>query len=311
METRAVVMRSVELRRNPFAQAVLALCALCGGCSLADLSYLQVGIGGQGGGTSSSSTATTTSSTTTSSPTTSSTGTGTGGAAGTGGAVGTGGSVVGVDVTAGLYLHYTFDEGSGTVAKDSSGNNLDGALMNGAGWGVGKFGGALSLAGGLQYLNLPAGVVETLGEVTVTFWAHWGGGIWARFFDFGSGETTWFYVSGDTPDLGNGVRGLRFAMRKDAMISEYGTGAPLPVGRWVHVAVTLKKPSSSLYVDGVLTASSDFMTLEPKDLGHTTQNWIGASQYADPNLAGLVDEFRIYNRALSAGEVASLAALGK
>ncbi|MBN1312750.1 MAG: carbohydrate-binding protein, partial [Anaerolineae bacterium] len=50
------------------------------------------------------------------------------------------------------------------------------------------------------------------------------------------------------------------------------------------------------------------MSLSPSSLGSTNQNWIGRSQYAaDPYLDGQVDDFRIYNRALSASEVGSLA----
>jgi hypothetical protein len=52
------------------------------------------------------------------------------------------------------------------------------------------------------------------------------------------------------------------------------------------------------------------MTLNPSKLGNATQNYIGKSQYAaDPNLPGAVDELRIYGRALSGSEVASLAVL--
>jgi hypothetical protein len=41
--------------------------------------------------------------------------------------------------------------------------------------------------------------------------------------------------------------------------------------------------------------------------GTTTQNYIGKSQYpADPYLNGIVDEFQIYSRALTAAEVQSL-----
>ena len=50
------------------------------------------------------------------------------------------------------------------------------------------------------------------------------------------------------------------------------------------------------------------MTLNPADLGDTNQNWIGRSQYpADPYLAATVDDFQIYDRALSAAEIAALA----
>jgi hypothetical protein len=49
------------------------------------------------------------------------------------------------------------------------------------------------------------------------------------------------------------------------------------------------------------------MTLAPFDLGETTQNWLGRSQYtADPVLAGRLDDFRLYHGALSAAEIAAL-----
>jgi hypothetical protein len=46
----------------------------------------------------------------------------------------------------------------------------------------------------------------------------------------------------------------------------------------------------------------------PKNLGNTTQNWIGRSQFtADAFFLGMVDDFRLYNRAVSAAEVRYLA----
>ena len=48
------------------------------------------------------------------------------------------------------------------------------------------------------------------------------------------------------------------------------------------------------------------MTLKPSTLGNTTQNWIGRSQYSDAYLDGLVDDFRIYDHALSASEIYGL-----
>jgi hypothetical protein len=50
------------------------------------------------------------------------------------------------------------------------------------------------------------------------------------------------------------------------------------------------------------------MTLNPAALGATNQNWIGRSQFsADPFLGATVDDFQIYDHALSASEVAALA----
>ena len=49
------------------------------------------------------------------------------------------------------------------------------------------------------------------------------------------------------------------------------------------------------------------MTLKPSTLGVTTQNWIGRSQYTnDPYLDGRVDDFRIYNSAMTASQVMHL-----
>jgi cellulose 1,4-beta-cellobiosidase len=49
------------------------------------------------------------------------------------------------------------------------------------------------------------------------------------------------------------------------------------------------------------------MTFKPSSLGSTTQNWIGRSQFAgDPYFNGKVDEFYIYDRALTATEIQAL-----
>jgi hypothetical protein len=62
-----------------------------------------------------------------------------------------------------------------------------------------------------------------------------------------------------------------------------------------------------LYVDGVAVGTNSSMTLNPSNLGNTTQNYIGRSQWADPYLNGRVDEFRIYRGVLAVGEIAVLA----
>ncbi|HEX9046233.1 MAG TPA: LamG-like jellyroll fold domain-containing protein, partial [Verrucomicrobiae bacterium] len=60
-----------------------------------------------------------------------------------------------------------------------------------------------------------------------------------------------------------------------------------------------------LYVDGVAVGTNSAMTLKPSNLNLTTQNYIGKSQYNDPYFNGQIDEFRIYNDRLSAGDVAT------
>jgi hypothetical protein len=68
--------------------------------------------------------------------------------------------------------YLTFDEGSGTVAHDSSGNNNDATLLGGAGWPAGLVGpGALNLTGAAgAYADIPRDVVDTTKSLTVAAW---------------------------------------------------------------------------------------------------------------------------------------------
>ena len=73
------------------------------------------------------------------------------------------------------------------------------------------------------------------------------------------------------------------------------------------MAAVIDATGGHLYLDGVLAASSTTMTLKPSDLGAMPNNWIGRSEFAtDPYFDGMIDEFRVYNRGLTAGEVATL-----
>jgi hypothetical protein len=62
----------------------------------------------------------------------------------------------------GLVGSWHFNEGSGTVAYDSSGNNNNGNLVNGPTWVDGKFGKALSFDGVDDYVDIPSGVPSSL-----------------------------------------------------------------------------------------------------------------------------------------------------
>jgi hypothetical protein len=57
------------------------------------------------------------------------------------------------DITSGLVGHWTFNEGSGTVAGDSSGLWNTGTLINGPVWSTGKIGGALDFDGSDDYIS--------------------------------------------------------------------------------------------------------------------------------------------------------------
>lgn len=155
-------------------------------------------------------------------------------------------------------------------------------------------------------MSLPAGMVSGLNDFTISTWVKPNSpSDWVRIFDFGTGTDSNMFL---TPQPGGA--GLRFA------ITTGGNGAEqqlnysqaMATGAWMHVAVTLSGTTGTLYVNGTAVATNTAMTLKPSSLGSTTQNYIGKSQYAgDAYLNGLVDDFRIYNRALSASEISALA----
>ncbi len=101
---------------------------------------------------------------------------------------------------------------------------------------------------------------------------------------------------------------IRFAIKLNGSAEQIIDGqSALATGGWHHAAVTLNGATGTLYVDGVQVGQNTAMTLKPSDLGATTQNWIGRSQFPDPYLNGRVDDFRFYSRALTASEIATLA----
>jgi DUF1680 family protein len=172
-------------------------------------------------------------------------------------------------------------------------------------WVTGKFGGAVQLSGTGQYVSLPASIVGSLTDFTVACWVNLAANTtWSRIFDFGTGTTSYMFL---TVNAGSGPR---FSITTSGAGGEqqvnYGTR--LPTGTWTHVAVTLAGSTATLYVNGTAVASNANVTFTPSSLGATGNNWIGRSQYGDPDLNGDVDEFQIYSRALSAAEVQSLTA---
>jgi hypothetical protein len=203
-----------------------------------------------------------------------------------------------------LRTWYKFDETSGTTAADSAGTN-NATLVNGPTFVAGRVGNAVNLDGTNDQVSMPAGIVNGLNDFTIAAWVKLDTtSAWRRLFDFGTGTTVNMFL---TPQSGSST--VRFAITTGGGGAEQqiNSTSALPTGVWKHVAVTLSGNVGTLYVDGVQVGQNTNMTLRPSSLGNTTNNWIGRSQYAaDPFLDGQVDEFRIYNRALSAAEVLGL-----
>jgi hypothetical protein len=217
------------------------------------------------------------------------------------------GEIAATNGSAALRTLLMFNEASGIHAADGSGKGRHATLVNGPARVAGKGGSAVDLDGTDDHVSLPANVVGTLNNFTVSAWVHLDAAtIWSRIFDFGSGGNSYMFL---TPAAG-GSNKVRFTITNPGGTGEQviDGAAALPTGAWTHVAVTLTGNLGILYVNGAEAGRNESMSLKPLDLGATTQNWIGRSQFAsDPYLDGRVDDFRIYSGALSAADIVALA----
>ena len=172
----------------------------------------------------------------------------------------------------------------------------------------GRYGNALRLNGPskAQYVTLPQEAINQLADFTIAAWVNLASEqSWSRLFDFGQNATVNMFltpragVTGDVPRFAITVGGSGQEQRIN------GTTA-LPTNQWVHLAVTLSQTTGTLYVDGQPVGTNTAMTLNPSSLGNPGNRWIGRSQYGDPFLDATIDEFHIFDRALSQQELLSM-----
>ncbi|MFO1497968.1 MAG: LamG-like jellyroll fold domain-containing protein [Verrucomicrobiota bacterium] len=214
-----------------------------------------------------------------------------------------------------LKHRYSFTGAAGTTAVDDLVGTADGTLMGAAALtGDGK----VTLDGNDAYVDLPNGIISELTNATFEAWVTVNElGTWARIFDFGNnsaGEdaqgtgSTYLFL---TPIANNGF--VRFASTISSGGGETpvlnGT-APLPVGTEAHVAVAYNASGrvAKLYVNGALvaTGTASIALRAIQDIN----NWLGRSNWPDPFFNGLINEFRIYEGALTDFQVALSAAAG-
>ncbi|NUO46270.1 MAG: family 43 glycosylhydrolase, partial [Streptomyces sp.] len=221
-------------------------------------------------------------------------------------------SAEGPDVPADLLLEYGFDETGGNIARDASGHGYHGTYARTPAFGTGVEGGSFKMsgdAGTSPYVKIPNGVLRNADSVTVSTYAKWQGGASFQWL-FGLGPDSDKYLFA-TPS--NGGSSLYSAITEASWSAEskLTAGSQLTPGEWRHVTVTLDGTTGLmvLYVDGVEAArtTTGIKPSELYDANKDYSGYIGRSLYsADPYFAGEVDDFRIYDRALSAAEVMEL-----
>ncbi len=159
---------------------------------------------------------------------------------------------------------------------------------------------AISFDGSDDYLTVPANVLNT-DDFTIACWFYLSSSdTWQRIFDFGNDTSQYLFL---TPNSSSST--IRFAIKNGATEQILESSSP-STGVWIHVAVTLNDDTGNLYVNGILKATNASMTINPSDFNPQV-NYIGDSQWSsDPLFNGRIDDFRIYNYALSVDEIALL-----
>jgi len=205
----------------------------------------------------------------------------------------------------GLVLRYPMDQTSGTTVTDASGNGHDGTLVNGGTW----TGGALTLDGSNDYVDLPDNAMAGMDAITVSMDLNMDPAQATPYFIWGLGNT-------DSSGVGNGYlfttgNNYRGTIATGGWTTEQtaNSGSALTRDAWKTLTYTLGDGTATLYLDGVQVAQKTGVTILPSDIGDgkTTANYIGRSMYtSDKYLKGQVRDFRLYNRALRASEVAGL-----
>jgi hypothetical protein len=215
--------------------------------------------------------------------------------------------------TQGLVAYYPCESANGSVLADRSGNKRNATLANGSGgsspagftFASGKVGNGMGLnPNDTAYVSLPKGIASQLSQMTVASWVKMNASkAYQRIFDFGMDSNTFMYLSNF------GTTGVRFRISSsNGKNQALESTTALPVGIWTHVALTLGDDGISLFVDGKRVVQQAPAALRASDLGDTSNNYIGRSQFtADPYLDGAIDEFRIYDRVLDTAEITDLA----
>jgi hypothetical protein len=208
------------------------------------------------------------------------------------------------------------DEGSGTVAADSSGYGDTGTVVGGAAWATGRFGFGLSFNGTTALVQIPDGPqLEPTATVTVSAWVEHAGSPGRYRYIVAKGETgcnsaSYGLYTGANGGLAfyaaNGA-GVSYVVSPDASTSVWD-------GNWHLVVGTYDGTAVRVYVDGIQTGSGTPRS-GPLAYPSADSNSLFIGSYPKgPNIAGcqaggflgLIDEVTIWDHALSPTDVSGL-----
>jgi glucose/arabinose dehydrogenase/fibronectin type 3 domain-containing protein len=200
---------------------------------------------------------------------------------------------------AGLVGAWAFNEGMGTTAADSSGNGNTGTITAGTWTTLGRYGNALSFNGSSSIVQVPnAASLNFTAGITMSAWIRPAAtqNDWKTVMQ--RQTDAWFLNASTSAGPLRPGGGGTFGGSTDYVAGPTAS----PVGAWTHLAFTYDGSMMRLYVNGTQVASR----AEGGAIQSVTNPlWIGGNQPYGEYFNGLIDEARVYNRALAQPEIAN------
>ncbi len=209
-----------------------------------------------------------------------------------------------------LLAWWKFDDGTGTVAVDSSGNGNDGVFIQDPEWVAGKFGGALLFDGqGGERVSI-GGLDIPSGQMTIACWFKADNldtpgqdpRMVSKAFGGGNNDHIWMFSSSRI----SGNKFLRFRLKtNDGQDTSEIKAGTFEVGEWIHGAIWWDGTDMKVYKNGAevgtLAKGGTSVALDPAVQGAIGNQPIGAENRP---FDGIIDDVRIYTRALTEAELA-------
>jgi hypothetical protein len=212
----------------------------------------------------------------------------------------------GSTVNVGLVGYWRFNDGSGTIATDSSGVSGPGTLINGPVWTSGRLGQALSFNGVNAYVDVASNPSLNAFPLTVALWIKTAAttGVSGILSKATAGSGYAIYLS-------NGNLCATFFRDASNRVDD-GSGCPLATAgytdnQWHQVTYVVDASGARLYVDGVVRASLGWTGSAGAPA--TTQDLLIGRYPGAPApefFQGVIDDVRVYARALAASEAMEL-----
>ncbi len=200
-------------------------------------------------------------------------------------------------------LYYDFED-----EEDKSGNFYSAQLSSSAAFAQGALGGkALELTGNSEsFVTIPSEAMVGLSDYTVSAWIKTDvTDNTQRVFDFGTDNQRYMFL---TPYYSQGV--VRGAITAGSHEYEQGISVEkaVPTGTWTHIVMMSEGETMRLYIDSILVGEVENVHLDPYEIAYTIPYcYIGKSMWSgDRYFNGMIDEFRIYDRAITDEEVIEL-----